>query len=113
VIVAMPVVGMMQAAADEIIHVVSMGDGGMAAIGTMDMFGRVALGAMGAVVGMGLVHFDDVFVDMIAVDVMEVTVLEVIRVAIVTDADVAAAGAVLVALGLLGLGFLFGAFAHR
>lgn len=96
VVVAVAVVHVVEMAVDEIIDVVAVGDGLMAAAFAMDMAGfvtgaRVAAGAVG---GVGGGNFECVFVEVAFVRMVQVTVVKVIDVAFMGDRRVAATRAV-------------------
>jgi hypothetical protein len=93
----MVAMGMMEVAADQIIHVIAMRHRGVAAVGAMDMRGIVAgAGVVGcALIGVGGGHGDDVFIDMSGVGVMQMAVVQVIHMVVVADGEVTAVGAML------------------
>jgi len=93
VVVAVIAMGVMQAAIDDVVGVIAVGHGLVAAAGAV---GVLFAGDGFAGVGVGGGDFKGVFIDMIAVDMMEVAVMEVIDVVAVLDGGVAAVGAVLV-----------------
>ncbi len=95
-IVAVAIVRVVEMAIDQIVGVIAMRHGGMAAAGTVDVTGGVAGAAMvrRALGRVGRVDRDRVLVDVIAVEVVQVAVVQVVDVASVLDRDVAAAGAV-------------------
>ena len=97
-IVAMAVVDMVQAAIHQVVDVVAMGHGFMAAVRAVDMVGCMAgTLAMGALVGVGGADFDDVLVHVIAMHVVQVAVVEIVDVAVVLDGGVSAIRPMLVA----------------
>jgi len=107
-VVAMIAMGMVQPAFNEIIHMVSMGNGGMSTVGAMHVFGRMPFRAVGALVRMRFINFDHMFIGVIPMHVMEMAVMQIIGVAIMPDADVPAARAVLVRMI-----FVFDGIAHK
>lgn len=96
-VIAMVAMGMMQVAADQIIHVIAMGHSRVAAFGAMEMRGIMAgASVVGcALIGVGGGHGDHVFVHVSCMGVMQMAVVQVIHVIIVADGEVAAVGAVL------------------
>lgn len=90
-------VRMMKAAFDEVVDMVAMGNGFVAAARSVHVTGIVAVGRVGAPPGIGVAHRHGVFLDRaVRILVMEVAVVEVIDVSVVFDGGVAAAFAVLV-----------------
>ena len=113
VVVAMVAMRMMQASVNQIVNMVAVRNGGMAAIGTVNMFRRVFLGgeARRAFVGIRGTDGNRVLVHMVAVRVMQMAVVQIIHMAFVFDGGVSAAGAVDVRMiGVRGAGMLF---AHK
>ena len=102
-IVAVAFVRMMQVTVDQVIHMVGMGDGLMAAAGAVHVLCVVALArvALGTVGGVGRAHLEPVLVDVALVRMMKVTVVKVINVLIVLDGCVVAIGTVLVRMVLV------------
>jgi len=105
-IIAVIAVRMMQMAVREVIDVVAVRNGVVAAVGTVFValvmavatVGRGALGRVGRADGEG------VLLDLLAFDVMQMAVVQVIDVAIVNDRRVAASGAVLVRMVFVNMG---------
>jgi hypothetical protein len=96
-IIAMIAMGVVQVAVDQVVDMIAMGHGFVAAAVTVNMV-DVVTGAVvlwGAGVGVGLVYGEGVFVDMPVVGVMQVAVVQVIHVIIMLDGGVAAVRAVL------------------
>ena len=92
VVVAVAVVDVVQAAVDQVVHVVAVRHGFVAAACAVDV---AAAGVYGvAAVGVGFAHFDDVFVVVAVVLVVQMAVVQVVGVAVVADGGVAAACAV-------------------
>ncbi len=104
-IIAVIAVGMVQMSIDQVIHVIAVGDRGMATARTMDMPGPVATATMlgRAPVGVLAVHLDHVLVHVSGMGMMEVPIMQVIRVTAVLDRDMAATLAVLV--GMIRMSF--------
>jgi hypothetical protein len=102
----MAVVRVVQAAADEVIDVVAVRHGFVAAAGPVDML--VANDSQGARDGIGVGDLDDVLIDVIAVHGVEVAVVEVVDVAAVLDGQVAAAVAMDMRVGFVNLVALHG-----
>jgi hypothetical protein len=96
VIVAVPVVRVMEVPGDEIVDVISVGHFGVAARRVVDVTFRVARANVRrrarARVGRG--HAHSTFVDVIAVRVVKVTVVNVVDVAVVSNGGMATARAV-------------------
>ncbi len=97
-IVAMVAVMEVQVVADEVIDMVAVGDGFVAATGAMNVRLVVAIAAVlgCASVGIAIALFDAMFVHMIAMHVVHVPVVQIVGVAVMLDGGVTAAGAVLV-----------------
>jgi hypothetical protein len=95
----------MQVAVDQVVDVVAVGDGGMAAVGAVLVAFFVAgAGVLGSAVGgVGFVDGEGVFLDFVCFDVVQVAVVQVIDVAVVDDAGVATTWAVLVGMSLVML----------
>lgn len=89
---------MVQPAIDEIIDMIAMRHGFVAAIRPMHMatgqFGRAAIGIGGR-------HRDHMFINMVAVNMMKMAIMQIIHMAIVMDGGVAAARAV--DMGMIGV----------
>ncbi len=96
-IVAVPVVRMMQMRPDRVVEVVAVRHALVPAVGAV----RVAAGVLGAVVRRRAARRiagadgDSMLVDVIAVDVVQVAVVEIVGVAVVLEGRVAAAATVL------------------
>lgn len=89
-------VGMMEMAVDQIVDVVIVGDGGVTAVGAVDV-GRVVAGALvvrGASGRIGGGDGNDMLVDMTFVQVMQVAVVEVIDMIVMLYGGMTAAGGV-------------------
>jgi len=97
VVVAVVSMRMMEAAVDEVVDVVAMGNCFVPAARAMNMTGLVALVAVfwRAVIRVGRADFDRMLVDMILVGMMQMAVMQVIHVIPVAYCGVAAAGPVL------------------
>jgi hypothetical protein len=97
VVVAVIPVRVMQVAFDEIVDVIAVRHGLMAASRAMHvrMVMPAALMLRRAPIRIGCRHLDDVLVDMVLVHVMEVTVVEVVDVIAVPDGCMSARKAVL------------------
>lgn len=107
-IVAVAVMGMMQAALDQIIYMVAMRHRRMSAVGPVDVVRWMPLGCLCANVWMHFIHRNHVFIHMIAMRVMQMAIMQIVRVPFVFNRQVAAARPVLV-----GMVFMFNAFAHK
>jgi hypothetical protein len=112
VIVAVAGVGVVQVAVDDVVGVVAVRDGVVAAGSAVDVVLGVAARAMrrGAVGGVGRADGERVLVDMPRVRVMEVPVVEEVLVPVVLDRLVAAARPVLVIVAFVGLVVRHGVF---
>lgn len=104
----MAVVRMMQPAVHQIVHMVAVRHGGVAAVRPVNVPFRMARSAVGAGIRMRPIHCNHVFIHVITMNVMEMTVMQIVRVAFVFNRQVAAARPVLV-----GMVFMFNAFAHK
>ena len=95
-VVAVPVVLVVQMPVDEVVDVVAVGDRLVPAVRAVHVVGRVAGAGMpgAAAVGVALVDAEDVIVHVIAVRMAQAPVLDEVDVPLVDDGDVAAAGAV-------------------
>jgi hypothetical protein len=84
-----------QVSRDEVVDVVPVRHGLVAAAGTVDVHGRMRAAGMrrGADGGVRTADGDAMLVDVVAVHVVQVTVVQVIDVTVVRDGDVAAARA--------------------
>jgi hypothetical protein len=114
----MSAVRMMQVTIDEIIDVVAVWDGGMSAVGTMDVAGRVAAATVRRRAGgrMGVVDRQFVLFDgAVGAGMMQVTLVQVVEVSLVFDRGMPAIGTVLVhgSGGLLGLGTFLAVALHK
>lgn len=109
-IVAMVAVRMMQVTADQIVDMVAVRHGLVAAAWAVHMLPVVATAAVAgrATFGIGRADRDHMLVDAVAMRVVQMTILQVIDMAVVLDRGVAAAGSVAVA-GLLGVDVFHGA----
>ena len=96
VVVAVVPVGVMEVTVDEVVDVVAVGHGLVAAAGAVDVAVLVTGAAVcgGAGGRVAFAHLDHVLVHVVAMGVVEVAVVEVVHVVTVLDGDVAAVGAV-------------------
>lgn len=102
----MAVVDVVQAAIHQVVDMIAMGDGFVAAIGTMDVIGRMAAAlAVGALVGIGGTDGEDVLVHVIAMHVVQVAVVKIVDVPVVLDGGVSAIRPMLMAV----IGVMLGA----
>lgn len=95
-IVAMITMRMMQAAVHQVVCVIPMRDGFVAAAWTMDVLGIMTRAAARAGVRVGGTDLDHMLVDVILVGMMQVTVMQVIDVIAMLDCGMAAIRSVLV-----------------
>lgn len=95
-IVAVVAVRMVQVALDEVVHVVAVGHGFVAAPRAVLVAGGVALAVVirSACVGILRADLDHMLVIVALVGVMEVAVVQIVNVTVVFDGSVPAAGAV-------------------
>ena len=88
----MPLVGMMEVSVNEVIDMISMGNGFVSASLSVSVVGPV--GAAGvvrcAISRIGGTDLDAVLVDMIGVGVVEMSIMKVVDVIVVTDCGVSA-----------------------
>lgn len=103
-VVAVALVRVVQAPLDQVVDVVAVGDGVVAAALAVDVVSAVE-GLVAAVRMLGI-DGEDVLVEVVAVGVVQVTVVEEVDVAVVDDLRVAAAGAVDVLVGVVDVTFL-------
>jgi hypothetical protein len=108
VIVAVAAVRMVQVAVDEVIHVVAVRHGLVAAARAMLVVGSVGLAVVlrSACVGILRAYPDRVLVVVALVGVMKVAVVQIVDVTVVLDSGVSAAGTVDMLMGLMD--FVFG-----
>ena len=92
-VIAMASMGMMEVAIDQVIGVIAMGDGGMPAIGSMNMIGGMAPTFMilGATIRVGGTYGNGMFLDHFPVLVMKVAVVDVVDMPFVLDGGVTTA----------------------
>lgn len=97
-VVAVGAVRMVQVPVDEVVDVVAVGHGLVAAGGTVDVTGVMSRARVGrrAGPGVGAADLDAALVDVTVVQAMQVPVVQVVDVVAVPDGGVAAVGAVLV-----------------
>lgn len=103
----MRAVRVMQVTVHQVIDVIAMGYGLVAAPGAVNVSGGMAGAGMlrGALVRIGGRNREDVLVHVIVVRVMHVAVVKVVHVTVVADGDVIASGTVLVRMiGVVRLG---------
>ena len=104
-VVAMVAVRVVQVAVDQVVDVVTVRDGFVAATGAMDVAGLVAAAfVLGrAAVGVGGRDGDHVLVDVVAMRMVQVAVVQVVDMTVMPDGRVAAAGAMgVVMVGVMG-----------
>jgi hypothetical protein len=95
-IVAVAVMWMMQAARDQIIHMVAMWHCRMSAVGPVDMVRRMARSTVRTNVRMRFVHRNHVFIHMVAMHVMQMAILQKIGMSFVFHRQMSTARAVVV-----------------
>jgi hypothetical protein len=96
VVIAMVAVLVMKAPCNQIVDMVTMRHGFMAAVRAVDMAMIVANLVLDrtAAIGVVTIHFDDMFIDVIAMGMMEVSIMQVVDMVAMLDGHMAAAGAV-------------------
>lgn len=98
VIVAMAVMDVMQAAIHQVVDVVTVGNGLVAAVRTMDMIGRVATAlTVSAVIGIDGADLQHMLVHVIAMHMVQMAIVEIVDMAVMLDGGVAAIRTVLMA----------------
>jgi len=92
-VITMPTVGVVQVPMDQIVRVIAMGDGGVTAIGTMDMVGGMPPAGMilGASIRVGRADGNGMFLDHFPVLVMKVAVVDIVDMPFVLDGGVTTA----------------------
>ena len=114
-VVAVPVVRVVESPADEVVDVVAVRHGLVTALGAVSV-GGVAVHGVGVAGRMRLVHRDHVLVHVLVVGMVQVAVVQVVDVIAVTDGGVTTAGTVAVLVGtfvdLVGHGSTLGRSAH-
>src|SRR5262249_45948306 len=97
--------GVMQVAVDQVVDVIAVGDGGMAAVGAVLVCFVVAGAGVlrSAVGGIGFVDGESMLLNLVPFDVVQMAVVQVIDVAVVDNAGVATTWAVLVGVSLVML----------
>ncbi|SCX35583.1 hypothetical protein [Agrobacterium rosae] len=95
VVIAMVAVLVMKTSFNQIVNMVTMRHGFMAAVRAVDMAMIVADMVLDrtAAIGVVITHLDDVFIDMIAMGMMEVSIMQVVNMVAMFDGHVAAVGA--------------------
>ncbi len=95
-VVAVTVVGMVEVAIDQVIHVIAVGDGLVATRGTVAMAGlmRAAGVIRRAGGGVGGVHCQRMLIDMVAVRRVEMPVVQIVNVIVMDDGRMSAIFAV-------------------
>ena len=91
VIVAMIAVRMMKVAVHEVVNMVAMRNGGMPAIGAVNVLRRMFVGRISrrAFVGVGRIDADSVFIHVVAMRMMKMASLKVIHMPFMPDGDAA------------------------
>lgn len=92
----MPVVRVVQVAVDQVVDMVAMRHGLVAATGAVNMVGSMAAAGVARRTERRIrrIAGDHMLVDVVAVDVVQVAIMQIVDVAIVPDRRVTAAGAV-------------------
>lgn len=97
-------VRMMQSPIHQIVRVVAVGDGFMAAVRPMLVL-RVTSGSRLALLGVGPIHGNHVLVHMVTMGMVEMTIMEVVHMSVVDHRRMAALRSVLVlVVGMLAAG---------
>lgn len=90
VVVAMVAVRMVQVSINEIINMITVRNGCMAAIGAMNVLPVMAFCSKRAFVRIGVADGNCVFIHMVAVRMMQMAVVEIIHVPVVHDGNMPA-----------------------
>jgi len=92
-VITMPTVGVVQVPIDQIVRVIAMGDGGVTAIGTMDMVGGMPPAGMilGASIRVGRADGNGMFLDHFPILMVEVTIVDIVDMSFMLDGGVTAA----------------------
>lgn len=95
VVVAVPIVGVVQMPIHQIANMISVGNRWVPASRAMNVVRVVpaAVVPFGASVGIGAADFNHVFVDMVAMRVMKVTIMKIVDMTIMLDGNMTASGA--------------------
>jgi len=101
VIVAVSVMRMMKASVHQVVHMIAMRNGSVAAIGTMNVLPVVAFRSKRAFVRVGVADGNNVFINVVAVRMVQMAVVEIIHVPVVHDGDMPAIFAV--DMGMIGV----------
>lgn len=94
---------MMEVPGNEIVDMVAVRNGFMAAAGSVEVGGIVSAASVGGGASVGIRRGDgkNVLVDVVTVGLVEMAIMQVVDVAIMQDGGMAAAGAMLVWVGLV------------
>ena len=111
VVVTVSVMRMMQFAINQIIHVVAVRNGGVAAVGTVNVLPVMAFRLQRAFVRIDVADGYGVFIHVVAVRMMQMPVVEIIHVPVVHDGEMPAVLAVDV--GMVRVSFAGMGFVHR
>jgi hypothetical protein len=108
-VITMAIVLMVQVAIDQVVDVVTMGNGFMATSRTVDMVSCMAaaivtLRTISRVLG---ADFNDMLIDMTLVRVMKMTVMQVVDMVAMTHCSMSAVGAVLMVMVFVSNAFFF------
>ena len=105
-IIAVVAVRLMQVTVDDVVSMVAVWNGGVAAGGVVNVAGGLFVRAMAgcALIGIRGTHGDGVVIHVRTVDLMQMAVVEVVGVAVVLDGGVAATCPVLMRVSLSMLG---------
>ncbi len=94
----MAVVDVMQATIHQVVDVVAVGNGLVAAVRTMDMIGRMATAlTMSAVIGIDGTDLQHMLIHVIAMHMVQMAIVEIVDMAVMLDSGVAAVRTVLMA----------------
>lgn len=97
-VIAVVSVRVVEVAVDQVVDVVAVRNGRMAAVGPMHMAFFVPAAVMGgsAAIGVGGIDVENVLIDVTGVRMVQVAVVQIIHMSVVLDSQVAAARSVLV-----------------
>ena len=100
-VIAVFAMRMMKASVNQIVHMIAVRNGSVAAIGTMNVLPVVAFRSQRAFVRVGVADGNNVFIHVVAVRMVQMAVVEIIHVPVVHDGDMPAILAV--DMGMIGV----------
>jgi hypothetical protein len=110
VVIAVVSVRVVEVAVDQVVDVVAVRNGRMAAVGPMHMAFLVPAAVMGgsAAIGVGGIDLENVLIDVTGVRMVQVAIVQIIHMSVMLDSHVAAARAVLVVVVCVNLAVAHG-----